>query len=104
MQSVANRRPGQILVCGVGLGQQRYAFGRVAPRKAGSLRQALFDLAMRHPAADQPCHLRPAQSTDLGSKAPHDPAFDPDKIAEIFWTAHTDPPDAWQTEYRFTGA
>jgi hypothetical protein len=31
-------------------------------------------------------------------------AFDPDTIAELFWTAHTDPVDAWQTEYRFTGA
>ncbi|HYB31412.1 MAG TPA: SDR family NAD(P)-dependent oxidoreductase [Solirubrobacteraceae bacterium] len=31
-------------------------------------------------------------------------AFDPDNIAELFWTAHTDPIDAWQTEYRFTGA
>jgi NAD(P)-dependent dehydrogenase (short-subunit alcohol dehydrogenase family) len=31
-------------------------------------------------------------------------AFDPDNIAELFWTAHTDPPDAWQTEYRFTAA
>jgi NAD(P)-dependent dehydrogenase (short-subunit alcohol dehydrogenase family) len=31
-------------------------------------------------------------------------AFDPDTIAELFWTAHTDPADAWQTEYRFTGA
>ena len=31
-------------------------------------------------------------------------AFDPDKIAELFWTAHSDPTDAWQTEYRFTGA
>jgi NAD(P)-dependent dehydrogenase (short-subunit alcohol dehydrogenase family) len=30
--------------------------------------------------------------------------FDPDKIAELFWTAHTDSQDAWQTEYRFTGA
>ena len=30
--------------------------------------------------------------------------FDPDSIAELFWTAHTDPRDAWQTEYRFTGA
>jgi short-subunit dehydrogenase len=30
--------------------------------------------------------------------------FDPDNIAELFWTAHTDPSDAWQTEYRFTGA
>jgi NAD(P)-dependent dehydrogenase (short-subunit alcohol dehydrogenase family) len=31
-------------------------------------------------------------------------AFDPDSIAELFWTAHTDSKDAWQTEYRFTGA
>jgi short-subunit dehydrogenase len=31
-------------------------------------------------------------------------AFDPDNIAGLFWTAHTDPTDAWQTEYRFTGA
>ena len=31
-------------------------------------------------------------------------AFDPDNIAELFWSAHTDPSDAWQTEYRFTGA
>ena len=31
-------------------------------------------------------------------------AFDPDKIAELFWTAHTDSKDAWKTEYRFTGA
>jgi NAD(P)-dependent dehydrogenase (short-subunit alcohol dehydrogenase family) len=30
--------------------------------------------------------------------------FDPDDIAELFWTAHTDPRDAWKTEYRFTGA
>ena len=31
-------------------------------------------------------------------------AFDPDNIAGLFWTAHTDPADTWQTEYRFTGA
>jgi NAD(P)-dependent dehydrogenase (short-subunit alcohol dehydrogenase family) len=31
-------------------------------------------------------------------------AFDPDNIAELFWTAHTDPTNGWQTEYRFTGA
>src|ERR1700759_2405734 len=30
--------------------------------------------------------------------------FDPDRIAELFWTAHTDAKGAWQTEYRFTGA
>lgn len=31
-------------------------------------------------------------------------AFDPDNIAELFWTAHSEPADTWQTEYRFTGA
>jgi NAD(P)-dependent dehydrogenase (short-subunit alcohol dehydrogenase family) len=31
-------------------------------------------------------------------------AFDPDNIAELFWTAHADSEDAWKTEYRFTGA
>ena len=30
--------------------------------------------------------------------------FDPDKIAELFWIAHTDPKADWKTEYRFTGA
>jgi len=30
-------------------------------------------------------------------------AFDPDNIAELFWTAHTAARGAWQTEYRFTG-
>jgi NAD(P)-dependent dehydrogenase (short-subunit alcohol dehydrogenase family) len=30
--------------------------------------------------------------------------FDPDNIAGLFWAAHTDSQDAWQTEYRFTGA
>jgi NAD(P)-dependent dehydrogenase (short-subunit alcohol dehydrogenase family) len=30
-------------------------------------------------------------------------AFDPDNIAELFWSAHTDAKDDWQTEYRFTG-
>ncbi len=29
---------------------------------------------------------------------------DIEDIAELFWTAHTDSKDAWQTEYRFTGA
>jgi NAD(P)-dependent dehydrogenase (short-subunit alcohol dehydrogenase family) len=29
--------------------------------------------------------------------------FDPDVIAELFWTAHTDSKDDWKTEYRFTG-
>jgi NAD(P)-dependent dehydrogenase (short-subunit alcohol dehydrogenase family) len=30
--------------------------------------------------------------------------FDPNSIAELFWTAHTASKDAWLTDYRFTGA
>jgi hypothetical protein len=29
--------------------------------------------------------------------------FDPDDIAELFWTAHSAAKDAWQTDYRFSG-
>jgi NAD(P)-dependent dehydrogenase (short-subunit alcohol dehydrogenase family) len=29
--------------------------------------------------------------------------FDPDRIAELFWKAHTDPEEGWQADYRFTG-
>ena len=47
--------------------------------------------------------IHAATVTIVGSVA-RGTAFDPDKIAELFWTAHTDPADAWQTEYRFTGA
>jgi NAD(P)-dependent dehydrogenase (short-subunit alcohol dehydrogenase family) len=46
--------------------------------------------------------IHAATITIAGQVAPGTP-FDPDKIAELFWTAHTDPADAWQTEYRFTG-
>jgi hypothetical protein len=28
-------------------------------------------------------------------------AFDPNDIAELFWTAHSDGPDEWLVEYRF---
>jgi NAD(P)-dependent dehydrogenase (short-subunit alcohol dehydrogenase family) len=47
--------------------------------------------------------IHAATVTIAGSVKPGT-AFDPDNISELFWTAHTDPIDAWQTEYRFTGA
>jgi NAD(P)-dependent dehydrogenase (short-subunit alcohol dehydrogenase family) len=47
--------------------------------------------------------IHAATVTILGSVKPGT-NFDPDNIAELFWTAHTDSQDAWQTEYRFTGA
>ncbi|HWD85212.1 MAG TPA: hypothetical protein VG321_05640 [Solirubrobacteraceae bacterium] len=47
--------------------------------------------------------IHAATITIVGQVARGTP-FDPDNISELFWTAHTDPRDAWQTEYRFTGA
>jgi NAD(P)-dependent dehydrogenase (short-subunit alcohol dehydrogenase family) len=47
--------------------------------------------------------IHAATVTIVGVVEPGTP-FDPDNIAELFWTAHTDPQDAWQTEYRFTGS
>src|ERR1700759_911866 len=47
--------------------------------------------------------IHAATVTIVGVVEPGTP-FDPDNIAELFWTAHTDPQDAWKTEYRFTGS
>ena len=44
-----------------------------------------------------------ASVTIAGQVAPGT-AFDPDSIAELFWTAHTDGPDEWLAEYRFEAA
>ena len=49
-------------------------------------------------------HSTTPQSSRSPARSCAGTAFDPDNIAELFWTAHTDPADAWQTEYRFTGA
>jgi NAD(P)-dependent dehydrogenase (short-subunit alcohol dehydrogenase family) len=44
-----------------------------------------------------------ASITIIGQVAPGT-AFDPNNIAELFWTAHISGKDTWQTEYRFEGA
>jgi len=41
-----------------------------------------------------------ASITIVGQVAPGT-AFDPNNIAELFWTAHADGPDEWLAEYRF---
>jgi NAD(P)-dependent dehydrogenase (short-subunit alcohol dehydrogenase family) len=46
--------------------------------------------------------IHAATITIVGAVKP-ETDFDPDNIAELFWTAHTDSKDGWQTEYRFTG-
>jgi hypothetical protein len=47
--------------------------------------------------------IHAATITIVGQVARGTP-FDPDNISQLFWTAHTDPRDACQTEYRFAGA
>jgi NAD(P)-dependent dehydrogenase (short-subunit alcohol dehydrogenase family) len=44
-----------------------------------------------------------ASVTIVGQVSPGT-AFDPNNIAELFWTAHTDAPDRWLVEYRFEPA
>ena len=54
-------------------------------------------------AGVRPDGVHAATITIAGSVA-RGTAFDPDNIAPLFWTAHIEPTDAWQTDYRFTGA
>jgi hypothetical protein len=47
-------------------------------------------------------NVHAASVTNVGQVKPGTD-FDPDKISEMFWTAHGDAKDRWQTEYRFEG-
>ena len=69
------------------------SLGKAALRSAATLIAA--------GVADDGVHS--ASVTILGEIAPGT-AFDPDTIAEMFWTAHTDSRDQWLTEYRYEGA
>lgn len=42
-----------------------------------------------------------AASVTIMGQVARGTAFDPNNIAEMFWTAHTDDPDRWLAEYRF---
>jgi NAD(P)-dependent dehydrogenase (short-subunit alcohol dehydrogenase family) len=64
---------------------------------------ALRSAATLIAAAVQEDGIHAATITIAGSVA-RGTAFDPDNIADLFWTAHAAPADGWQTEYRFTGA
>lgn len=45
-----------------------------------------------------------AASITIAGQVVRGTAFDPNNIAELFWTAHTDGPDVWLAEYRFEPA
>ena len=68
------------------------SLGKAALRSAATLIAA--------GVADDGVHA--ASVTILGEIVPGT-AFDPDSIAEMFWTAHTDSRDRWLTEYRYEG-
>jgi short-subunit dehydrogenase len=42
-----------------------------------------------------------AASITIAGQVEPGTAFDPNNIAELFWTAHSDGPEEWLTEYRF---
>ena len=73
LEDMAQRRPRQPLVGGIGCRQQGDILGRVAPRKAMPTELRRLHHPLLSVAADQPRDLRPAAPADLGQIAPHDP-------------------------------
>ena len=69
------------------------SLGKVALRAAATM------LARR--VRDDDIHA--GSLTILGQIAPGTP-FDPDAIADVYWTISNEPRDAWREEYRFEGA
>jgi hypothetical protein len=51
-------------------------------------------------AADELLTVSPQQLADACRGTP----FDPDSIADAYWTICNERPDAWREEYRFQGA
>jgi NAD(P)-dependent dehydrogenase (short-subunit alcohol dehydrogenase family) len=89
---------GTILFTGGGFADDPVpAFATISLGKA-ALRSAATLIAAG--VADDGVHA--ASVTILGEIA-RGTAFDPDNIAEMFWTAHTDSRGQWLTEYRYEG-
>jgi NAD(P)-dependent dehydrogenase (short-subunit alcohol dehydrogenase family) len=63
-----------------------------------ALRNWVYSLA----AELKPKGIHAATVTVAGFVKPETP-FDPDRIADVFWTLHQQAPDAWQTEVVFDG-
>jgi NAD(P)-dependent dehydrogenase (short-subunit alcohol dehydrogenase family) len=89
-----------------GTGTLLFTSGGFADRPVPALAiLSIGKAALRSAATLMPPVSRGTASMPPPSRSPaRSCAGHPDDIAELFWTAHTDPADAWQTEYRFTGA
>jgi NAD(P)-dependent dehydrogenase (short-subunit alcohol dehydrogenase family) len=66
-----------------------------------SMGKAALRAAATLVAAEVGAHGVHAASITIAGEVAPGTAFDPDDIAELFWTAHADGPDEWLAEYRF---
>jgi NADP-dependent 3-hydroxy acid dehydrogenase YdfG len=92
---------GTILVTGGGLALAPQYGGAVPALTAGKAAARALVLAAAPELAAQGVHL--ATVTIAGQVAPGGP-FDPDRIAEAFWSLHAAPRDAWTVERVFDGS
>ena len=89
---------GTILITGGGLALDPYPqFASLAVGKAG-VRSIAFSLAKE--LAPENIHV--ATVTVCGFVKPGTP-FDPDLIAEVYWTLANEPKESWRTEVQFRG-
>jgi NAD(P)-dependent dehydrogenase (short-subunit alcohol dehydrogenase family) len=92
---------GTILVTGGGLALAPQYGAAVPALTAGKAAARALVLAAASDFAAQGVHL--ATVTIAGQVSPGGP-FDPDRIAEAFWSLHVEPRDAWTVERIFDGA
>jgi NAD(P)-dependent dehydrogenase (short-subunit alcohol dehydrogenase family) len=92
---------GTVLLTGGGLALRPEFGAGVASLVAA--KSALRGLAHALAAELAPEGIHVATVTVAGTIAPGT-GFDPDRIAEAFWTLHIEPRKAWRTEQVFTGA
>jgi NAD(P)-dependent dehydrogenase (short-subunit alcohol dehydrogenase family) len=92
---------GTILVTGGGLALAPQYGGAVPALTAGKAAARALVLAVAPELAAQGVHL--ATVTIAGQVSPGGP-FDPDRIAEAFWSLHAEPRDAWTVERVFDGS
>jgi NAD(P)-dependent dehydrogenase (short-subunit alcohol dehydrogenase family) len=101
MPAMAAAGAGTILVTGGGLALAPQYGGAVPALTAGKAAARALVLAAAPELAAQGVHL--ATVTIAGQVAPGGP-FDPDRIAEVFWSLHVEPRDAWTVERVFDGS
>lgn len=90
---------GTILLTGGGFSlYPRAAMASLSVSKAGIR-------SLAHTLAEElaPAGIHVATVTVMGVVKPGT-AFDPDKIADVYWELHQQPKESWQTEVQFTGA